>query len=266
MNEAENYIEKNKKLWNKKTEFHVQSEFYDVENFLKGKSSLNEIELKLLGEVRGKSILHLQCHFGQDTISLSRMGAIVTGVDFSDAAIIKAKEISKQVKADAEFICCNIYDLPNHLNKKFDLVFTSYGTIGWLPDLDQWAKIVSQFLKPEGQFVFVEFHPFAWMFDNDFEKVAYSYFKAQPIVETEAGTYADVNAAVNLESVTWNHSTGEVLNCLIKNGLEINSFDEYEYSPYNCFNNMIESELGKFRVGKFDNKIPLVFSLTATKK
>ncbi len=260
------YIETNKQLWNKKTDFHIDSEFYDMENFLKGKSSLNEIELKLLGNIAGKSVLHLQCHFGQDTISLSRMGALVTGVDLSDRSIEKAKSIAQLLGVDTEFICCNIYDLPQNLNKQFDIVFTSYGTIGWLPDIDAWAKIVSIFLKPNGKFIMADFHPVVWMFDNNFENITYSYFKSEPIVELESGTYADVNAVVNLESVTWNHSTSEVLNSLIKNGLAINSFDEFDYSPYNCFNQAKEDEPGKFRIPRFENKIPMVFAIVAAKE
>ena len=112
--------------------------------------------------------MHLQCLFGQDSISLSRLGADVTGVDLSDKAIESAKKIAEDTHSDARFICCDIYDLPNQLDEKFDIVFTSYGTIGWLPDLDKWAKIVSWFLKPNGQFVFVEFHPVVWMFDDNF--------------------------------------------------------------------------------------------------
>ena len=186
-----NYIEINRQSWNSRIETHIKSEFYDLDSFLKGRSSLNDIELNLLGDIKGKNVLHLQCHFGQDTISLSRLGAEVTGVDFSDKAIESARQIAKETGSNAKFICCDIYDLPNHLDEKFDIVFTSYGTIGWLPDLDKWAKVIANFLKPNGQFVFVEFHPVVWMFDDDFEKIAYSYFNTGAIVETENGTYAD---------------------------------------------------------------------------
>ena len=138
-----NYIEINKNSWNKKTDIHYDSDFYDNANFIKGQSSLNKIELDLLGDVKGKSILHLQCHFGQDTISLDRLGADSTGVDFSDKAIERAKELASLTNSDANFICCDIYELHQHLDKEFDIVFTSYGTIGWLPDLNKSARIVS---------------------------------------------------------------------------------------------------------------------------
>ena len=148
MENLPDYLEINKQTWNNKTEVHIDSEFYDNENFLKGKSSLNAIELKLLGDFSNKKILHLQCHFGQDSLSLARLGAKVTGVDLSDQAIEKAKEFNEKLNLDAQFICCDVYDLPNHLDEKFDIVFTSYGTIGWLPDLTKWANLVSKFLKP----------------------------------------------------------------------------------------------------------------------
>ena len=155
MNPEHNYIEINRKAWNNRTDTHLNSEFYNQKGFLNGDTSLNEIELNLLGNIKGKSILHLQCHFGQDTISLERLGATVTGIDLSDKAIDSAKQIAKEIHSNANFICCDIYDLPNHLEKTFDMVFTSYGTIGWLPDLNKWAGIVSKFLKPKGQFIFV---------------------------------------------------------------------------------------------------------------
>ena len=131
------YLEINRQAWNNKIDTHLKSAFYDLDSFLQGKSSLNDIELKLLGDVKGKSILHLQCHFGQDSISLSRLGAEVTGVDLADKAIASAKEIASKTNSTTKFICCDIYDLPNHLDEQFDIVFTSYGTIGWLPDLDR---------------------------------------------------------------------------------------------------------------------------------
>jgi ubiquinone/menaquinone biosynthesis C-methylase UbiE len=266
MSAADNYIEINRQSWNRKTDFHLKSDFYDLEGFLKGNSSLNSIELGLLGDLQGKSVLHLQCHFGQDTISLARLGATVTGVDLSDNAIRQANELAAKAGVKADFICCDLYDLPQHLDKQFDLVFTSYGTIGWLPDLEKWAQIVARFLKPEGKFVFVEFHPVVWMFDYNFEKVGYNYFNDGPIVETQSGTYADKDAPITQEYVNWNHGISEVLNSLIRSGLEINSFDEFDYSPYNCFNHTLEVEPGKYRIKHLGNNIPMVFALVATKK
>lgn len=233
---------------------------------MKGNSSLNPIELDLLGDVKGKTILHLQCHFGQDTISLSRLGAEVTGVDFSDKAIEVAKQIAEDTQSNAQFICCDIYDLPTQLDQQFDIVFTSYGTIGWLPDLGKWAEIIANHLKPNGRFVFVEFHPVVWMFDEQFEKIGYNYFNSGAIIESESGTYADITADITQEYVMWNHGVSEVINSLIANQLEINLLDEFDYSPYNCFSGTIEVEPKKYRIAHLENKIPMVYSLVATKK
>lgn len=260
-----NYIEINKQSWNNRVDAHLNSEFYDVEGFLKGNTSLNEIELDLLGNIQGKSILHLQCHFGQDTISLARLGAQVTGVDLSDKAIESATELAKKAEIQSDFICCDIYDLPNHLTEQFDMVFTSYGTIGWLPDLDKWAKIVSHFLKPNGLFYFIEFHPVVWMFDDNFDKIGYNYFNTGAIIETENGTYADRNAPLSNEFVMWNHGMSEVVNSLIKNSLDIQSLDEFDYSPYNCFKETIEFSPKKYRIKHLDNKIPMVYAIVAKK-
>lgn len=263
MGNEKDYLKINKKSWNSRTEIHFDSEFYDNENFIRGNISLNPIELALLGNIKGKSILHLQCHFGQDTISLNRMGAKTTGVDLSDKAIEKAKELAETTNSDARFICCDIYDLPNHLDEKFDIVFTSYGTIGWLPDINKWAAIVSKFLKPEGKFVFVEFHPVVWMFDDDFKFIKYNYLNKGPIEEVEEGTYTDKNAPISENYITWNHGMSEVVNSLISEKLTLESLKEYDYSPYNCFNMTSEIAPKKFRIKHLGDKIPMVYSIVA---
>lgn len=260
------YLERNKESWNKRTVVHVDSEFYNNEAFIAGKLSLNSIELDLLGDIKGKKVLHLQCHFGQDSISLSRMGAEVTGIDLSDQSIKTAHELAKKTGQPTKFICCDVYDLPNHLDEKFDIVFTSYGTISWLPDLDKWANVIEHFLCPGGQFVFAEFHPVVWMFDDDFKKVGYNYFNDGPIIETEEGTYANPSADIKVEYITWNHSMSEVFTSLLGAGLTIHQMQEFDYSPYNCVRHMEEFETGKFRIKHLENNIPLVYSLRAEKK
>lgn len=261
-----NYIEINKASWNKKAAYHLTSEFYDVEGFLNGNTSLNSIELNLLGDVNQKSILHLQCHFGQDSISLGRLGAYVTGVDLADKAIKSANELSQKTNINATFICCDIYDLPKHLDQQFDIVYTSYGTIGWLPDIEKWANIVSSYLKPNGTFVFIEFHPVVWMFDDNFNDIIYKYNNSEAIIEMESGSYADKEADINQKCITWNHGLGEVTNSLLKNNIEIKSLTEYDYSPYDCFDGTEEFEPKKYRIKKMGNKIPMVYSIVGKKK
>lgn len=266
MKEEFDYISINKQTWNDKTDVHIDSEFYNNDSFLKGKSTLNAIELELLGDVKGKKILHLQCHFGQDTMTLARLGASTVGVDLSDKAVQRATEFANQLNLDATFVCCDIYDAPKHIDEKFDIVFTSYGTIGWFPDLVKWANVIAHFLKPNGQFIMADFHPVVWMYDNDFKEVFYSYFNIEPIIEEESGTYADTDANLQSKTVGWNHPISEILNSLLQSGLELKQFNEYDYSPYSCFNAMEEFEFGKFRIKTFGNKIPMVYSILAIKK
>jgi SAM-dependent methyltransferase len=264
--DKENYLEINRESWNRRAEVHVESEFYDIPGFIAGGTSLNPIELEFLTNLEGKKVLHLQCHFGQDTIALNRLGAEVVGVDLSDVSIEKARDLAEKTNSTATFICCDVYDLPNHLNDTFDIVFTSYGTIGWLPDLDKWANVISRFLKPGGSFVFAEFHPVVWMFDDDFSKVGYNYFNSGEIIETESGTYTDRAAEITQTYVCWNHGIAEVLTSLMNNGLALTAFNEYDYSPYDIFRDSYEPSPGQFRVKHLENKIPMVYALTAVKK
>lgn len=264
MEQSPSYININRQAWNNKTAAHLQSSFYDMDGFRAGKSSLKSIELELLGNINGKTLLHLQCHFGQDTISLSRMGAKVTGVDLSDKAIETARALAGELQSDARFICCDVYEVLHH-HQLYDIVFTSYGTIGWLPDLTRWAQVISASLHSGGKFIMAEFHPVVWMFDNQFKDIGYNYFNTGAIEETEQGTYADRNAAIEQQYICWNHSLSEVIQSLLDAGLRIEHFGELDYSPYNCFEGTEEFEPGKFRIKHLGNKIPMLFTIIATK-
>lgn len=264
MNEKD-YLKVNKATWDAKTKIHVESDFYDLSSFLKGENTLNSIELNLLGNIKGKSILHLQCHFGQDSISLSRLGAKVCAVDFSEEAIHTAQDLADKCGTDTRFICSDVYALPELLNEQFDIVYTSYGTIGWLPDLEKWARVINHFLKPTGRFVFVEFHPVVWMFDSDFKQIAYSYFKKSAIIETESGTYANREAAEEFKSITWNHGLAEVCSALLACQLSMKDFQEYDYSPYPCFKPIRKIADKQFQIEHLTEKIPMVYSLVFEK-
>lgn len=275
MNSFQSFFDANKASWNKRTAVHKDSSFYDLESFKKGKSSLNEIELKALGDVKGKSLLHLQCHFGMDTLSWARKGAKVTGVDLSDEAIRLAKEINNELKLDAAFICSNIYELKvvetatfsgEKSKGEFDIIFTSYGTIGWLPDLDSWANIIYFFLKPGGVFYMVDFHPVLWMMDEDFQKIKYDYFNTAVIAEENTGTYTDRNAPIKSIEYTWNHSFTEIFSALLKNEMAIIEFCEFPYSPYNCFNNLEQGKDKMWRIKNMDEKMPVIYSIKAVKQ
>jgi len=261
----QDYIKVNKKSWDKRAEWHVKSDFYNMDGFMKGETSLREIELELLGDIKGKSVLHLQCHFGQDTLSLERLGAVTTGVDFSAKAIDEANNITKELGLKSRFVCSDIYELPKVMDEQFDIVFTSYGTIGWLPDIDKWASIVSRFLKPGGKFIFVEFHPFIWMYDDELINIKYKYFNSEPIIEKESGSYAEKESDTKMDYVSWNHGLGEVVNSLLRQGLELNDFQEYDFSPYKIFDEMIDVSKNRYVIKKFEDKVPLVYSIVAIK-
>ncbi len=266
METYESHFEENKQAWNKRTGIHKDSGFYDLQSFKKGKLSLNATELEELGDVKGKSLLHLQCHFGMDTMSWERKGAVCTGVDMSDAAIDLAKEINVELELNTEFICCNVYDLKKHLDKKFDIVFTSYGTIGWLPDLAAWAEIVSHYLKPGGIFYMVDFHPVLWMMDDNFEHIKYNYFNTEIITEEISGTYTDRLAPIKSIEHSWNHPFSEIVNALLKNDLQVEQFNEFPYSHYNCFNNMEQAADARWYIKGMDKKMPMMYSIKASKR
>ena len=265
MSDQEKYFEANKSIWNQRTSVHKDSSFYNLEGFKGGKNSLAPIEISEIGEVKGKSLLHLQCHFGIDTMSFSRIGAKCTGIDLSDEAICLAQSINRDLSLDAKFICCNVYDTPEYLQEKFEIVFTSYGVLGWLPDLKQWARIISERLKPGGFFYIAEFHPVLWMFDEEFTHVKYYYDNRELIITENEGTYTDRHAEIKGKEYSWNHSISEVLNALIEAGLKIEFFNEHYYSPYPCFRNTVESEPGKWHIRNMEGKLPMVFTLKAAK-
>ena len=176
----ENWLDINRKLWDNKVPIHVKSDFYALENFLKGETSLTKIELEALGSaVAGKKLLHLQCHFGMDTLSWARLGAQVTGVDFSPKAIRQARKLAKQIGQKARFVESDIYSLKENLAGKFDIVFTSFGTIGWLPDLEKWADVIAHFLKKGGVFYIADFHPWIYIHDWDSGKIAFDWFNTE---------------------------------------------------------------------------------------
>jgi SAM-dependent methyltransferase len=261
------YEDINKKLWNKKTTIHVDSAFYNMKAFREGKSSLNPIELDFLGDVNGQTLLHLQCHFGQDSLSLARLGGKVTGVDLSDASIAIARRLNEELGLDANFYMGNVLALDKilPLAHRYDLIFCSYGTIGWLPELESWAKHIGHFLKPGGRFIIVDFHPTLWMMDDHFDKIGYSYFNVEPIIETASGTYAEREADIHAQSYSWNHPFSEILGALLGSGaLRLTRFEEFDYSPYNCFNNTVACDKG-FQIKGLEGKLPMVYALALEK-
>jgi len=228
----------NQHTWDQRAEIHKHTPFYDVQGFLNGQSSLNEPELALLGDVHGKSLLHLQCHFGLDTLSFARLGAQVTGLDFSARAISIARQLQQETGLNAKFIHANVYELQSHITGQFDCVFSSYGALCWLPDLPLWAKCVASAIKPGGTLTLVEFHPAMGMLDFDTGRLAHPYFSGGGIREEVHNTYADTEAALTGEDVVWQHSLADIMTALLQAGIQLKTLVEYDYSSYDCYPNM----------------------------
>lgn len=269
-NEMNEYFKTNRKLWDDLTKIHFESEFYDVEGFKKGKCTLLDVEIEQVGSVAGKSLLHLQCHFGQDTLCWARLGAKVTGMDFSQKAIDQAILLAKELDIPARFICCDVYELDRHLDEKYDIVFTSAGVLAWLPDLSRWADIISHFLKPNGIFYIHEFHPAAYMFDDaDDAKtptVRYPYFKLdEPLYFEESGSYADPDADIHNINYEWTHSMGEIINSLIEAGLTIEYLHEFNYSVCKLHPFLTQGDDRMWRFPSVTGGLPLMFSIRAVK-
>jgi len=254
-----NYLTINKMAWDQRTKVHMGSKFYDVEAFINGKSSLNYVEIEQVGNVAGKTLLHLQCHFGQDSLSWARKGAKVTGVDLSTEAIKQAGMLNSTLGLDANFIANDIYQFGNENTEEFDLVFTSYGVLCWLPDLSHWAKIIANSLVLGGEFHLVEFHTF-----NDLLS-GYAYFpQAEPDVEEE-GTYTENCNGSKSTMLTWPHSISEVISALISVGLTIESFKEHPYSPYKCCDDLDYVIDQGYQLLHKGQQVPLLYSIKARK-
>lgn len=256
------YLTLNQAAWDARTAVHVESAFYDVPSFLAGQTSLQKIELEQVGEVSGKSLLHLQCHFGMDTLSWARMGAVVTGVDLSSKAIEKARELSEQLNLSdhARFINQDVYTFGEEHTETYDIVFASYGTICWLPDINRWAKTVAGALKLGGELHFVEFHPVYDLVEG------YNYFNQTAPDIDEEGTYTENGEhQARHKMATWAHPISDVINAIIQNGLTVEYVKEFDYSPYNCFANMVERAEREFIIEKYGHAIPLTYAIKARK-
>ncbi|HSB91067.1 MAG TPA: class I SAM-dependent methyltransferase [Anaerolineales bacterium] len=265
----DDFLEANRELWDHWTGEHEASPFYDLAGFKKGKDRLRSIELSELGDVAGKSLLHLQCHFGMDTLAWSRRGAIVTGADLSPRSIALARSLNEELRLPATFICADVYDLPDRLTAEFDFVFTSYGVLHWLSDLPKWAGIVARFLKPGGVFYIVDDHPFfRALSTNESRELLvrnpYFYSKTPDRVEM-SGSYATEAAGEKRTFFIWNHPLGEVIGSILEAGLTIEHLHEFPFAARAKYPFMEQGDDGWWRLPESYLPIPFLFSLRAHK-
>ncbi len=265
------YINTNRDLWDQLAPIHRKSEFYEVDRFKQGECILTGVDRDEVGEVAGKSLLHLQCHFGLDTLCWARRGASVTGADFSEPAIKIARSLAAEMDLPAEFVASDLYDLRNNLSGEFDIVFTSGGVLTWLPDLTKWAETAAHFVKPGGRFYLREFHPMGSIFDDEDApanppRIGYPYFhQTEPMRFDCDGSYADPEAKVRKVSYEWLHSIADVVNALINADLTIEYLHEFPFISYQSHPFLVQSEDGNWRYPKYPESIPLMFSISATK-
>ena len=265
----------NEELWNAWTAVHAAGDFYDLEGFKAGGVRIRPYEIDLLGDVTGKSLLHLQCHFGIDTLSFARLGARVTGADLSPDAIELARMLADELGfPDARFVRSNLYDLPKALEGTFDIVYTSRGVLGWLPDIRAWARVVAHFLAPGGTFFITEAHPVMNVFENEGVapgelRLTYPYWEhGEPLTFAVKGSYADPDADVgDLTEHSWDHGLGEIVTALIDAGLRIDKLIEYPFLEWKV-DFLVEEEPGNDRwvlPPGTSGELPLMFSLMASK-
>lgn len=270
MNDMDDYLKTNQERWDQLAGVHLDSPFYDMAGFKAGKERLHSIELEELGDVRGKTMLHLQCHFGLDTLAWARHGAEVSGVDFSPKAIDLARELSAELGIPAQFYCTDLYKLPDLLSAEFDIVFTSYGVLHGLPDLSAWGQLIARYLKPGGIFYIVEDHPFLRVFryqSGQEIKAERPYFHSDTPQRLEiSGSYALGEEGEASVQYIWDHSIGDVLNALITAGLEIEFLHEFPYAARAKFPFMEQGADGWWRLPADQHRtIPFLFSLQARK-
>jgi len=257
----------NRRKWDESVPLHVASPSYHVPSFLQGKSTLEPLEVHELGSVRGKSLLHLQCHFGLDTLSWARRGATVTGVDFSLPAVRAARGLARRAGIKARFLQSNVYDLPDVLEEQFDIVYTGKGAIWWLPDIERWAQVVARFVRPGGRFLLLEDHPFAEVFSDEVDgEPRIPYFTSRAIREEYDGTYATSTKMRHRVTYGWIHPVSRVLSALIENGLGIERIREYPFCYWQRNPLMTQDRRGYWRLKENKGMIPLMWSVTARRK
>jgi SAM-dependent methyltransferase len=262
------YFDANREMWDDLVEVNARSAMYDLEGFRAGRTSLRHIELEELGPVAGRDLLHIQCHFGMDTLSWAREGARVTGSDLSERAVERARALATELAIDARFVCSNSYDLPEQpelAGERFDVVFLSYGALIWLPDMARLAAVIAHFLRPGGIFYMAEFHPLFGTFSDDGQEAfARSYFHdPDPLRYEESGSYAEPDNPTVWTSYEWQHPVGEVVSALCAAGLRLEFLHEFDASPWTV-PGLEEVAPERAVVARWPGRVPLIYSIKAT--
>ena len=263
----------NEALWDAWTAVHATGDFYRLDAFRAGGVRLRPYEIEMIGDVGGRSLLHLQCHFGIDTLSWARLGARVTGADFSPAAVELARTLADELGfPDARFVRSNLYDLPDALDGQYDVVYTSRGVLGWLPDIRGWARVVAHFLAPGGTFFITEIHPVVQAMADEGVgpgefRLAYPYWEHEaPLTFEVQGSYADPTADVGEHTEHgWDHGLGEIVTALIDAGLQIQTLVEHPFLDWELpF--LVDDGDGMWRLPpEVKGELPLMFSIRAMK-
>jgi SAM-dependent methyltransferase len=263
------WIEANQAMWDARVPIHADSSWYDLDAFQTGALSLDDIERAGVGDIRGRSLLHLQCHFGLGTMSWTRLGADATGIDFSGAAITRARALAADLGLDTHFECAEISEC--RLNRLYDVCFTSWGVLMWLPDLASWARTIAAHLRPGGRFFLAEGHPHLFIWDDARDGAGYlprnPYFRhSEPVTDREASTYVDSTVRLGHPQYRWNHPLAEVVTALAEAGLRILELAEYPRLPWKPLAWMIQDpqRTGWWRIK--NDPFPLSFTITAIKE
>jgi len=262
------WLEANRANWDERVPIHAGGEFYDVASFKEGQERLRPFEIEEVGNVSGRDLVHLQCHFGIDTLSWARRGARVVGLDFSAPAVEEASKLAAELGLDAEFVRSDVYDARGALSgRDFDVVYTGLGALNWLPDIRRWAGVVAALLRPGGFLYLSEFHPITWVFGDDDLTVANDYFQAEePEVWDEPGTYADLEAeTVHNTTYEWNHTLGDVVSAVIEARLVLEFLHEHDYTLFPRWPFLEKSGFDAYRLPEGAPRLPLMYSLRARK-
>jgi SAM-dependent methyltransferase len=264
---VDKWLEANRANWNDRVGIHVASRFYDVDGWLRDETGPTLLERHALGSVEGLSLVHLQCHFGMDTLRWARVGAIVTGVDFSPTAIAEATSLAERAGLNdrSRFVCATVYDAPEALaGERFDVVYVSLGSLCWLPSIERWAEVVATLLRPGGRLYLHDVHPLSNSLDDDGERFTFGYFEAvEPLIFDSAETYTDGDEVTSTTTYEWNHSLSELLGALRTNGLVVDAFAELDWTVWHQFPWLVESSEGTWTIPADRPRMPLAFTLVA---